>query len=306
MARSRGVLALGLVMCSKWAMLRAIDHLVRPVGRALSTVLLGLFIVLGMPSPISAQEPSLLGYSVDELASLYVELALSREGDPDSQSAGRLGKWLPDTSVRILPQPSATLVTQYGASRFVDETKRISDILGSLVAHPTIVTFDLPGLEEFARQARLDGTGEFLRDSVVIIAGTKAELFQAMLDISWNNPSFPKALIDALRGSSETFCAGWNTRLNENVWNLDRGFLFIEYSETFDACLYEEIMQSFGIPQDFPDGTPSIFNDDNVYGEPTELDLLLWRVHGDPRLKAGMTRDEVLPLAHEIIPTLLK
>ena len=64
-------------------------------------------------------------------------------------------------------------------------------------------------------------------------------------------------------------------------------------------------MQSFGISNDLPSGTPSIFTDDEAYNEPTELDWLMWQLHGDPRLEAGMAEDDVRRIAPEIIETLL-
>jgi hypothetical protein len=249
----------------------------------------------------SQDEPALLDYTVDDLVDLYVELALSEEAGADNDNDGYLHKWPPGASVRIFPQPSATLINRYGVDLFVDETKRIADRLASMVAHPKVVTFRSAELEEFARQARLDGTGTFFESSVGIFVAPRDELFERMHEIDRQNPVFPDAFLTELPRMSEPICAGWTTIRGASDWSLYRGVIFIEYSDRLGACLYEEIMQSFRIANDFPAGTPSIFNDDNAHGEPTELDLLLWRVHGNPRLVAGMAEDQVRPIARQLI-----
>lgn len=252
--------------------------------------------------------PNLLGYTVDNLVDLYVQLALSREAGTDTEGTGILTKWPPEAAIRIFAQPSETLIERDGPELFINETKRISDFIASPISHPKIVTYDAVQLAEVARQARLDGSAKYFENSVSVYIATRKELLEKMLEIQrLVTPLFPDYLIAAVSNAKKTACVGWNARRGDADWNLYRAFVFIEYKDkpTLDSCLYEEVMQSFGIPDDFPPGTPSIFNDDDVYHEPTELDLLLWRVHADPRLRAGMKEEEVRPIARQIIEELL-
>jgi len=252
-------------------------------------------------------EPKLLGYTIDDLVDRYVELALSREAGTSSEGSGTLAKWSPDASVRIFPQPSASIAAP--TDLFVSETKRISDSLASLITHPKIVTLDLAELEEAARQAKADGSAAFFENSIAVYIAPRNELLAKMLEIKEKvTPLFPDYLISAVSNANKTACVGWNLRRGAADFSLYRAFIFIEYYDqaTLDACLYEEIKQSFGIPNDFPAGTPSIFNDDDVYQVPTPLDLLLWRVHADPRLKVGMKEQEVRPIARRIIEEFMR
>lgn len=62
------------------------------------------------------------------------------------------------------------------------------------------------------------------------------------------------------------------------------------------ACYHEEIAQGLGLSADSPRARPSVFNDDQEFALLTHLDLLLLRLHHDPRLRPGMTERELAPL----------
>lgn len=67
-------------------------------------------------------------------------------------------------------------------------------------------------------------------------------------------------------------------------------------------CIFEEIFQSFGLPADHWTYRPSLMCEaDRHIIEPTEIDRLLLKALYDPRLKAGMSEEEAMPIAAEIL-----
>jgi hypothetical protein len=71
-----------------------------------------------------------------------------------------------------------------------------------------------------------------------------------------------------------------------------------------EACAHEEFAQVLGPGNDSDAARPSIFNDDGEFALLTEHDAMILRVLYDPRLRSGMSRDEAMPIAREIIEEL--
>ena len=70
------------------------------------------------------------------------------------------------------------------------------------------------------------------------------------------------------------------------------------------SCLQEEITQSLGLTNDSDRARPSIFNDDQEFAVVTEHDEMLLRLLYDPRLRTGMSAEEAMPIAREILDDL--
>ncbi|SPF80320.1 DUF2927 domain-containing protein [Pseudoprimorskyibacter insulae] len=66
-------------------------------------------------------------------------------------------------------------------------------------------------------------------------------------------------------------------------------------------CLHEEIAQALGPVNDLYRLGDSVFNDDNTHAILTGFDMLMLRVHYDPALRTGMSRDE----AARVVPGIL-
>lgn len=66
------------------------------------------------------------------------------------------------------------------------------------------------------------------------------------------------------------------------------------------ACYHEEMAQGLGLASDSPRARPSLFNDNMEFARLTALDLLLLRLHYDPRLRPGMREAEARPIAEAI------
>lgn len=67
------------------------------------------------------------------------------------------------------------------------------------------------------------------------------------------------------------------------------------------SCIHEELAQAMGLMNDDDQVRPSIFNDDQEFAYLTEHDEYLLRILYDPRLRPGMTADEVRPVLARII-----
>lgn len=70
------------------------------------------------------------------------------------------------------------------------------------------------------------------------------------------------------------------------------------------SCLEEELGQAFGPGADYDKARPSIFNDDAEFALMTRHDEELLRILYDPRLKAGMTAAQAMPIVHRIVEEL--
>ncbi|MBN8290361.1 DUF2927 domain-containing protein [Rhodobacter sp. NTK016B] len=71
------------------------------------------------------------------------------------------------------------------------------------------------------------------------------------------------------------------------------------------ACYHEELTQGLGLASDSSRARPSIFNDDQEFALLTPFDLLLLRIHYDPRLQPGMTEREARPIIFSIASELV-
>lgn len=67
------------------------------------------------------------------------------------------------------------------------------------------------------------------------------------------------------------------------------------------SCIEEELGHTFGPGADSARARPSIFNDDAEFALLTKHDEDLLRILYDPRLKAGMTAEEAMPVVHRIV-----
>ena len=66
------------------------------------------------------------------------------------------------------------------------------------------------------------------------------------------------------------------------------------------SCLHEEMAQGMGLSNDSPDARPSVFNDDEEFALLTGHDEALLAILYDPRLRAGMSAEEAMPIVRQI------
>lgn len=75
---------------------------------------------------------------------------------------------------------------------------------------------------------------------------------------------------------------------------------------TLNSCLLEELTQSLGLPNDSDLLRPSIFSDHDQLTTLAPQDRLLLHTLYDPRMKAGMSHEEALKTAREILVDLVR
>ncbi|MEM7507409.1 MAG: DUF2927 domain-containing protein [Pseudomonadota bacterium] len=66
------------------------------------------------------------------------------------------------------------------------------------------------------------------------------------------------------------------------------------------SCIEEEIVQGMGLIRDDDAVRPSLFNEDEEFALMTTHDEYLLRILYDPRLRAGMTEEEAMPIVRRI------
>ena len=69
-------------------------------------------------------------------------------------------------------------------------------------------------------------------------------------------------------------------------------------------CIVEETTQAMGLPNDFDDANPSVFNDTSRLKDLSAHDILLLRLLYQPELEVGMPRREALLTAARLLPLL--
>lgn len=110
-------------------------------------------------------------------------------------------------------------------------------------------------------------------------------------------PDFAPAVVTALENTAvDNFCASY-AFFDEAAYSAVMILIRAEHPAfTKLSCVQEEMSQAMGLPNDSPDARPSLYNDDLEFALLTEHDAILLRMLYDPRLRPGMTADEVLPL----------
>lgn len=67
-----------------------------------------------------------------------------------------------------------------------------------------------------------------------------------------------------------------------------------------DSCIVEELAQAMG-PRNDISGTISVFNDDEIYHELTDLDRMVLGTYYEDELVPGMSREEARPILKDLI-----
>lgn len=250
------------------------------------------------------QKKDLMDYSIDELVDLYVELTLSVESFEGFESLGYLRKWTSGST--------PTIVTHIGDSLF-DQTGRVDEVLEAVheISDDVSSRLGKPVLRALGRQELLDlltgDRSEFQRvvdEGIVIFVGAREEIQEIADQIPFDTGILNSVLEQVFKSAdlgSGVPCMGVGLGIGATPDGVNQAKILIEDGPWLEECVYEELMQVFGMPNDFPAGTASLFNDDNVFNRPTELDWLLWRLHFDERLKTGMREYEVRLVAAEVL-----
>lgn len=251
-----------------------------------------------------AHDSALSEFTDEQIVDYYVELAFGAEvmlpGSPFS--AQEIIKRKPVRTVHLvaLPQPTMSM------SRAVSAVKKIADDIERRSGGIDIVTYDENTIVDYVARNK-NGVLVDFQDSIFVFIGSEGELLESMEEKSKSDPIVKilyEAVIGLPPGSPYPVCVAGISQHPDSAQVIGAVVAWIEDGPDLEECLYEEIMQSFGIGNDFPAGTHSMFNDDRVYNRSTELDWLLWRIHTAPRIQAGMTAPVAIEAAREILKDL--
>jgi len=260
--------------------------------------ILGLSLICGGPSHAQGQtRPSV---SEDQLVEYYVQLAFGSEFDfLDVSSPGDLivkRDQAIEVNIVPLPQPSVGL----------DETsplvRQVAEQIAARSGGVRLKTLTMDEMAAILRQGD-EAWKAILPDSVLVNIGNRNEL-QESLEKYGANPVIDqmyKGTFAPPLNAEFPLCLSWAAGRGRGSPFIGAAVVWVENGPALEECLYEEIMQSFGIANDLPDGTPSIFSDDRKYRVPTSMDWWLWRIHTDPRIEVGMNVDEVRVMARKIL-----
>jgi hypothetical protein len=105
----------------------------------------------------------------------------------------------------------------------------------------------------------------------------------------------------------ETFCMVLAfSRSADDVYSDAVAIIRAEHPDlTRLSCYHEELAQGLGLANDSLQARPSVFNDNQEFALLTALDLLLLRLHYDPRLAPGMSEAEARPIVLRIAAELV-
>ena len=229
--------------------------------------------------------------SAGRLAETYIDVALRNEHSERGAASGRpsvLRRWA--VPVRYSLEFGATTPRATRAADY-QQVRALAARLATAANHPISVTplgqtdgnFHVLILSESERQ----GAGDRLR---TLIPGIDDSAVRLITDMP--RDTFCMVLAFARDGSAA---------YTEAV-----AVIRAEHPDlTRLACYHEELTQGLGLASDSDRAHPSIFNDDQEFALLTEQDLLLLRLHYDPRLRPGMSesqaRSTIFSIASELV-----
>lgn len=112
-------------------------------------------------------------------------------------------------------------------------------------------------------------------------------------------PGAPDGLVQRL--ASEGGC--YFITFKKPEWRLVRSIIVVNVdrdTRNLNACLLEELVQSLGLPNDSNIIRPSVFSDYDRLTALAPADRALLRAVYDPRMKAGLGREDAVLLAHSL------
>ena len=143
-------------------------------------------------------------------------------------------------------------------------------------------------------------------DMLISIASPRGRADISRQLAEWNMPEY-RQRYDVWRKTPGWLCGVTLSASNADPGQLVYAHIFIGSEMTGllrKSCLHEEIAQSLGLTNDSDRARPSIFNDDQEFAVVTEHDEMLLRLLYDPRLRTGMSAQEAMPIAREILDDL--
>jgi hypothetical protein len=233
-------------------------------------------------------------YTVDDLVRDFERIALYDE--------------YADVGGRFVRAESPALLRRW------DRPVRVAVMTGASTS-PADAARDRANVAAFTRRlAQLTGAdmamGEGADVNFLVLFMTSGERTAFADQVAAYYPDFAPAVMSALRDTPlDTFCTAYafSDPGRPSVYSAVIILIRAEHPPlTRLSCVNEEMAQAMGLPNDSPDARPSLFNDSLEFALLTEHDAILLRMLYDPRLRPGMTAEEVRPLLPAIAADAMK
>lgn len=130
--------------------------------------------------------------------------------------------------------------------------------------------------------------------------------------VNWSNAAAPPNVdihfVATARTSQFDPSAPCRTLFHDRNYVIQRVEIYIAPDDPAQRrhCVAEELTQALGLANDSAVFSNSIFNDDSRQQVLAPWDSLMVRVLYDPRIRPGMTKDQALPIAREVVSDLLR
>ncbi len=228
--------------------------------------------------------PADVPYSTDDLVRDFINVALHDE--------------YADVSGRFVHTETTALLRRW------DKPVRVAVMTGGS-ARPEDAARDRANVAAFTRRlghlTGLDmalGQGSDVNFLVLFMNSAERTAFADQVKALY--PDFAPAVMSALHDTPlDTFCVtyAFSDPQDPSVYSAVIVLIRAEHPPfTRLSCVNEEMAQAMGLPNDSPLSRPSLFNDDLEFALLTEHDAVLLRMLYDPRLRPGMTAEQVRPL----------
>ncbi len=127
---------------------------------------------------------------------------------------------------------------------------------------------------------------------------------QALVQAAQRIPGVTPASLNALRNlRRDTYCivAAYAGGADPSTYTTAVAVIRAENPSLMRlSCIHEELAQGLGLANDSPTARPSIFNDDDEFALLTHHDEDLLKILYDPRLTAGMSAEQAMPIVRTI------
>lgn len=185
-----------------------------------------------------------------------------------------------------------------------DQPVRVAVMTGAATS-PEDAARDRANVAAFTRRlARLTGLdmamGSGAEVNFLVLFMTSEERAAFADEVAARYPGFSPTVMAALRDTPlDQFCITYSFAKPDDLSAYAAAIVVIRAEHppfTRLSCVNEEMAQAMGLPNDSPLARPSLFNNSLEFALLTEHDAILLRMLYDPRLRPGMTADEVRPL----------
>lgn len=142
-------------------------------------------------------------------------------------------------------------------------------------------------------------------DAIVVHLGSRDEIRAAVALAAKDDPHLLEVyseLVDQAVQYDQDVCLMASRFVEAGVPVVGKAIVWIEDGSRVQECLYEEILQAFGISNDFQYDINSIFSDSIGVMRPSALDWCFWAIHTNAAIKPGMTREAAKAAALELVP----